>query len=78
MGVVVGDISSRRGVLETTEDENNYKKIVCYIPFAEIIGYIKTLRELTKGQGSYDATLHSYEKLPGHLLEALRKTKGVL
>ena len=51
MGVVIGDISSKRGKILGTEKRAKTTVIKSYVPLAELSGYVTVLRSLTEGRG---------------------------
>ncbi|HPM08542.1 MAG TPA: elongation factor G, partial [Candidatus Pacearchaeota archaeon] len=52
-GDVIGDINSRRGRIEDTQDSMNLKKINSLVPLANMFGYMTTLRSITQGRGTF-------------------------
>ena len=76
MGDVIGDISSRRGRIEGTEDVNGTKLIRGFVPLAEMFGYSTTLRSKTQGRGAYSMFFASYEQVPKNVQEKVLAGKG--
>ncbi len=76
MGDVIGDISSRRGRIEGTEDVNGTKLIRGFVPLSEMFGYSTTLRSKTQGRGAYSMFFSTYEKVPKNVQEAILSGKG--
>lgn len=76
MGDVIGDISSRRGRIEGTEDVNGSKLIRGYVPLAEMFGYSTTLRSKTQGRGAYSMFFSSYEQVPKNVQDKVLMAKG--
>ncbi|MDD3172819.1 MAG: elongation factor G [Herbinix sp.] len=76
MGDVIGDISSRRGRIEGTEDINGIKLIRGFVPLSEMFGYSTTLRSKTQGRGAYSMFFASYEQVPKNVQEKVLSTKG--
>src|SRR5688572_28986709 len=64
MGNVVGDLSSRRGLIVEMNDLPDGKEIKAELPVAECFGYTSTLRHLTKGKGRYKLTFIGYRPAP--------------
>ncbi len=67
LGDVVGDLSSRRGEVESTEDTKGkraQKVIHAKVPLADMFGYVTTLRSLTKGRGNYTMEFDGYKEVP--------------
>ncbi|MCR5323825.1 MAG: elongation factor G [Lachnospiraceae bacterium] len=76
MGDVIGDISSRRGRIEATEDINGTKLIRGYVPLSEMFGYTTTLRSKTQGRGAYSMFFSTYEPVPKNVQEKVLLNKG--
>ena len=66
-GPVVGQVSSKRGMVVSTETENNSCKIIAEVPLAETFGYSTDLRSLTQGQGSFTMELCKYAPVPSNI-----------
>lgn len=76
MGDVIGDISSRRGRVDGTEDVNGTKLIKGFVPLAEMFGYSTTLRSKTQGRGAYSMFFHDYEKVPKNVQDKVLSAKA--
>ncbi len=76
MGDVIGDISSRRGRIEGTEDMSGSKLIRGFVPLSEMFGYSTTLRSKTQGRGAYSMFFASYEAVPKSVQEKVLTNKG--
>ena len=76
MGDVIGDISSRRGRIEGSEDINGSKLIRGFVPLAEMFGYSTTLRSKTQGRGAYSMFFSSYEQVPKSVQEKVLANKS--
>ena len=77
LGDVLGDISSRRGKVESMDLKGNARAIIAYIPLGEMFGYATTLRSLTQGRGTFIMQFSHYEKVPAHLAEQIiKRAKG--
>jgi len=75
MGVVIGDISSKRGKIIGTDKRGRATIIKAYVPLAELSGYVTALRSLTEGRGvSYMEPSH-YEEVPTNVLKNLTEKK---
>jgi elongation factor G len=66
-GSVVGNISSRRGIVTSTEMIGKTAKIIAEIPLAETFGYSTDLRSMTQGQGTFTMELHKYRPVPSNI-----------
>ncbi len=76
MGDVIGDVSSRRGRIEGTEDVNGTKLIKSFVPLSEMFGYATTLRSKTQGRGAYSMFFSSYEPVPKNVQEKVLAAKA--
>ncbi len=76
MGDVIGDVSSRRGRIEATEDVNGTKLIRGYVPLSEMFGYSTALRSKTQGRGAYSMFFSTYEPVPKSVQEKVLNNKG--
>ncbi|PIR97773.1 MAG: elongation factor G [Candidatus Colwellbacteria bacterium CG10_big_fil_rev_8_21_14_0_10_42_22] len=68
-GDVAGDISSKRGRIESMEDRETTKIIEALIPLSEMFGYATKLRSMTQGRGFFNMEFNEYEPLPKSLEE---------
>jgi elongation factor G len=71
MGEVIGDLNSRRGHVQGTEDRANARVIAATVPLAQMFGYVTDLRSKTQGRGSYSMEFDHYEILPQNLAEQI-------
>ena len=62
MGNVVGDLSSRRGMIQGMEDVAGLKVIKAEVPLAEMFGYSTTLRSATQGRATYTMEFKHYPR----------------
>jgi elongation factor G len=76
MGDVIGDISSRRGRIEGTEDLTGSKLIRGFVPLSEMFGYATSLRSRTQGRGAYSMFFSNYEPVPKSVQEKVLAAKG--
>jgi elongation factor G len=66
-GSVVGDLTSRRGLIASTEVNGATARIEGEIPLAETFGYATDLRSMTQGQGTFTMEFARYKRLPASL-----------
>jgi len=77
MGDVIGDINSRRGMVEEFTDRGNMKVVRAKVPLANMFQYVSQLRSITKGRASYSMEIDNYEAVPPNVeKELLAKYKG--
>ncbi len=72
MGDVIGDLSSRRGYIESIDTSGDTSTVICLVPLAETFGYTTDLRSLTQGRATNSMEFHQYRQLPENLAEELR------
>ena len=76
MGNVMGDLSSRRGMIQGMEDlPGNMKTIKAEVPLAEMFGYSTTLRSLSQGRATYSMEFKHYAEAPKNVAEAVINKK---
>ncbi|SPJ14767.1 protein chain elongation factor EF-G, GTP-binding [Burkholderiales bacterium] len=77
MGDVMGDLSSRRGVIQGMEDiaGGGGKVVRAEVPLAEMFGYSTTLRSLTQGRATYTMEFKHYAEAPKNVAEAVISSK---
>jgi elongation factor G len=63
-GDVMGDLNSKRGRIEGSDDRGNAKVIQAKVPLAEMFGYATELRSMTQGRASYSMEFALYEPVP--------------
>ena len=73
MGDVVGDISKRRGVIQSMKDSAFAKVINCEVPLSEMFGYATDLRSLSQGRATYSMQFEKYSEVPSHIAETIIK-----
>lgn len=71
MGEVIGNISSKRGQIETTEIRGNVRAIRALVPLADLFGYSTTLRSLTQGRGSFTMEPSHYQEIPPNIAKGI-------
>lgn len=77
MGDVIGDINSRRGMIQSMEDATGVKVIRAQVPLSEMFGYVGDLRSKTQGRAVYSMQFDSYAEVPRNVAdEIIKKTRG--
>jgi elongation factor G len=71
MGDVMGDLSSRRGIIQGMEDNATGKAIRAEVPLAEMFGYSTTVRSLSQGRATYSMEFKHYTEAPRNVAEAI-------
>ncbi|MDR2173410.1 MAG: elongation factor G [Burkholderiales bacterium] len=76
MGDVMGDLSSRRGIIQGMEDMvGGGKAVRAEVPLAEMFGYATTLRSLTQGRATYTMEFKHYTEAPKQVADAIINKK---
>ncbi|HWS44005.1 MAG TPA: elongation factor G [Pseudoflavonifractor sp.] len=76
MGDVMGDLSSRRGMIQGTEARTGATQIDALVPLSEMFGYATDLRSSTQGRGQYTMEPHSYVEIPKNIAEKIIAERG--
>lgn len=69
MGDVMGDVSSRRGAIQSMEPVAGAQQITAFIPLAEMFGYATDLRSRTQGRGVYSMEPSHFAEVPKNIAE---------
>ena len=70
-GDIMGNVSSRRGVITSTDDRNGAKVIDSEIPLSEMFGYATELRSRTQGRGQFTMQFDHYSEVPRSISEKI-------
>ena len=76
LGSVMGDVSSRRGMIEGQEERGNAVSVQASVPLSEMFGYATDLRSFTQGRGNYTMRFGRYEPVPKSIREEIIKKNG--
>ena len=77
LGDVSGDISSRRGKVQSMTPRNNAQVVTAQVPLAQMFGYATDLRSMTQGRAVFTMKFSHYEKLPKQVEEKILESVGV-
>lgn len=77
MGDVNGNISSKRGQVESLGDLGDKKVITAKVPLSEMFGYTNTLRSMTQGRASMMMEFDHYDVVPPNVALEIKKMRGV-
>ena len=69
LGGVVGDLNSRRGQVQGTEQRGNNQVINALVPLSEMFGYVGDLRTMSSGRANYTMQFDSYQQMPASVQE---------
>ncbi len=70
-GTVVGNLNSRRGMIESLDQRGNAQAINVKVPLSEMFGYATDLRGMTQGRGNFVMEFAYYQELPRNLADEL-------
>jgi elongation factor G len=77
MGDVMGNLSSRRGQIQSQEDRGGTQIVNARVPLSEMFGYATDLRSRTQGRATYSMHFDRYEPAPGHVSdEVVARVQG--
>ena len=77
MGDIQGNISSKRGQIEGSEELGGKTVVHAKVPLSEMFGYTNTLRSMTQGRASMTMEFDHYEVVPPNVAEDIKKARGV-
>ncbi len=70
-GSVAGELTSRRGMIVSTEVKGAFATIEGEVPLAETFGYSTDLRSMTQGQGTFTMEFSKYRRVPSSIQEEI-------
>jgi elongation factor G len=73
VGDVMGDLSSRRGKVQSIDTKAGGQVIKAHVPMSEILKYAPDLTSMTSGRGSFTMAFSHYEELPAQLVDKVVK-----
>jgi elongation factor G len=73
MGDVMGDLNSRRGIVQGMDDSPAGRQIKAEVPLSEMFGYATDLRSATQGRANYSMEFAKYSEVPGSIADAIIK-----
>jgi len=77
MGDVIGDINSRRGMIQEMGERGNDRTVTARVPLSEMFGYVGDLRSKTAGRANYSMQFDTYAEVPANVAkEIIAKATG--
>jgi elongation factor G len=77
MGDVIGDLNSRRGMIQAMDERAGVRVVRALVPLSEMFGYVGDLRSKTQGRASYSMQFDSYAEVPANVAkEIIAKVRG--
>ena len=71
MGDVIGDLNSRRGAIQSMDDQHGIKVVRAQVPLSEMFGYVGDLRSKTQGRAVYSMQFDSYAEVPRNVADEI-------
>jgi elongation factor G len=71
MGDITGNLSSKRGMIEETEDRGMNKVLRAIVPLSEMFGYMTGLRSMTEGRASFNMEFARYDVVPSNVADEI-------
>ncbi|MEL7303990.1 MAG: elongation factor G, partial [Pseudomonadota bacterium] len=72
LGTIIGDVNSRRGQVRGQEMRGNAIVVSCFVPLANMFGYINTLRSSSQGRASYTMQFAHYAEVPRQVADEVK------
>ena len=76
IGDVIGDVSSRRGAIQSMEQVSGGQQVTAFVPLAEMFGYATALRSRTQGRGVYSMEPSHFQEVPKNIQEEIVKARA--
>ncbi len=71
-GSIIGDLTSRRGQVQGQDTRGNAIAIDCFVPLANMFGYINTLRSMSSGRANFSMQFDHYEGVPQSISDEIQ------
>jgi elongation factor G len=72
-GGIIGDLTSRRGMVQGQDSRGNANVIDAFVPLANMFGYINTLRSMSSGRANFSMQFAHYEPVPQNISDEIQK-----
>ena len=76
LGDVIGDLNSRRGMIQSMEAENGAQRVIAHVPLSEMFGYATDMRSKTQGRGQYVMEPETYDEVPKNIAEKIMSERA--
>ena len=73
LGSVIGDLNGRRGMIQGQDMRGNAVVVNCFVPLANMFGYVNTLRGMSQGRAQFTMQYDHYEPVPQHVADEVIK-----
>ena len=72
MGDIIGDLNSRRGMVNGMDQRANARVVDAMVPLANMFGYVNTLRSLSQGRAQFTMVFDHYQEVPKDIAEKVK------
>ena len=72
-GSIIGDLTSRRGMIQGQDSRGNANVINCMVPLANMFGYINNLRSMSSGRAVFSMQFDHYDAVPQNISDEIQK-----
>ena len=72
MGDIIGDLNSRRGLVNGMDQRGNARVVDSFVPLANMFGYVNTLRSLSQGRAQFTMIFDHYAEVPREVAETIK------
>ncbi len=72
MGDIIGDLNSRRGMVNGMDQRGNARVVDAHVPLANMFGYVNTLRSLSQGRAQFTMIFDHYAEVPREVAETIK------
>ena len=76
LGDVIGDLNSRRGMIQSMEADNGVQRVTAHVPLSEMFGYATDMRSKTQGRGQYVMEPDTYAEVPRNIAEKIMSDRS--
>ena len=76
LGDVIGDLDSRRGMIQSMEADNGVQRVIAHVPLSEMFGYATDMRSKTQGRGQYVMEPDTYAEVPKNIAEKIMSERA--
>ena len=76
LGDVIGDLNSRRGMIQSMEADNGVQRVIAHVPLSEMFGYATDMRSKTQGRGQYVMESDTYAEVPKNIAEKIMSERA--
>ena len=76
LGDVIGDLNSRRGMIQSMEADNGVQRVIAHVPLSEMFGYATDMRSKTRGRGQYVMEPDTYAEVPKNIAEKIMNERA--